>query len=424
MNEWPVVTVDEIAAPGDYSVVGGPFGSSLGRSDYVDDGVPVIRGAQLGGPGIFSHDDLVFVTEIKADRHRGNLAFPGDVLVTQRGTVGQVGMVPLNAPYPRYLLSQSQMKLTVDPERADPRFLYYALLGPDSQHALQGSTMSAGVPHINLALFKGLKLALPPLDIQKAICQFLGSIDDLIENNRRRVQVLEEMAKAIYREWFVRFRYPGHEAGHLVDSPIGQVPHGWKILPLDGLVSIGRDTVDAREVPAEYPAVGLEHIPRRQVTLDDWGCAGQLQSRKTRFHANDILFGKIRPYFHKVSVAPLNGICSTDAIVIRPRPPFWGLVVMTVSSTELVAHATQTSSGTKMPRADWKVLGQYPVAVPPESLAAHFTDLVRTLLDTSKALMFSTRRLSAIRELMLPKLVTGYIDVSKLDLDAVAGASA
>ncbi|HUC13083.1 MAG TPA: hypothetical protein VMS00_01400 [Acidimicrobiales bacterium] len=112
-------------------------------------------------------------------------------------------------------------------------------------------------------------------------------------------------------------------------------------------------------MPRTVPAVGLEHIPRRQLTLSDWGEAGELQSRKTRFRSGDILFGKIRPYFHKVSVAPLDGICSTDAIVIRPREPYWGLVVMTVSSNGFVAHAAQTATGTKMPRADWKVIGGY-----------------------------------------------------------------
>ena len=143
MTEWQPTTIDQIASPDRYSVVGGPFGSALGRKDYLDHGVPVVRGAQLGGPGQFSHDDLVFVSEEKADAHQGNLAFPGDLVVTQRGTVGQVGRIPDPAPFPRYLLSQSQMKLTVNRAKADPRFVYYALLAPDAQQSLHGSTMSA-----------------------------------------------------------------------------------------------------------------------------------------------------------------------------------------------------------------------------------------------------------------------------------------
>ena len=240
MSEWREVTLEEIASPDRYSVVGGPFGSSLGRKDYVEEGVPVIRGAQLGGPGLFSNDDFVYVSEEKADRHLGNLAFPGDVLVTQRGTVGQIGFIPLNAPFERYLLSQSQMKLTVDPARAEARFVYYWLRSPEAQHTMVGSTISAGVPHINLETFKSLKLRLPPPEEQASIANVLGAIDDLIENNRRRVEVLEEMARAIYREWFVHFRYPGHGDVPLVDSPVGPIPDGWSIGSL-GDLSVNHD---------------------------------------------------------------------------------------------------------------------------------------------------------------------------------------
>ncbi len=229
MSEWCESTLEEIASPGRYSVVGGPFGSALGRKDYVAEGVPVIRGAQLNGTGRFSHDDLVYVSEAKASGHVGNLAYPGDVLVTQRGTVGQVGLIPDDAPFERYLLSQSQMKLTVDPSRAERRFVYYWLCSPEAQHAIHGSTISAGVPHINLATFKALKIGLPPLDAQGCIAGILGSLDDLIANNRRRVEVLEEMARAIYREWFVHFRYPGHENSTFVGSADGQVPEGWAV---------------------------------------------------------------------------------------------------------------------------------------------------------------------------------------------------
>jgi type I restriction enzyme, S subunit len=243
MTEWQEVTIEKIASSDRYSVVGGPFGSALGRKDYVDHGVPVIRGAQLGGPGTFTHDDLVFVSEEKADRHRGNLAYPEDVLVTQRGTVGQIGLVPNSAPYDRYLLSQSQMKLTVDPTRADVKFVYYWLLSPEAQHQMRGATISAGVPHINLETFKSLVIRLPPIPIQRSISSLLGTIDDLIENNRRRVEVLEEMVRAIYKEWFVYFRYPGLKTAKFVESQLGAVPEGWGVTTVARLASSERNAV-------------------------------------------------------------------------------------------------------------------------------------------------------------------------------------
>lgn len=423
MTAWREVALEEVAASGRYSVVGGPFGSALGRKDYTGDGVPVIRGAQLGGPGCFSHGDLVYVSEEKADSHLGNLAYPGDVLVTQRGTVGQVGLIPDDAPFDRYLLSQSQMKLTVNPARANARFVYYWLRSPEAQHAMVGSTISAGVPHINLATFKGIKLPLPSLKEQRAIAGVLHSIDDLIENNRRRVEVLEEMARAIYREWFVRFRYPGHEDVPLVDSPLGPIPAGWRVGCVDDLVTLNKATVDPSTIEPSTPAVGLEHIPRQQITLDSWGKAGDLGSRKATFVAGDILFGKIRPYFHKVSVAPVDGICSTDAIVLRPHPDHWGLAVLSIASDEFVSHAVQTSNGTKMPRADWKVIREFPVAIPSTPIARRFSETTDGFLSHAQALIFQAHHLALIRDLLLPKLVTGQIDVSHLDLDALTEAA-
>ncbi|MFZ1381752.1 MAG: hypothetical protein WAS54_03070, partial [Scrofimicrobium sp.] len=164
-----------------------------------------------------------------------------------------------------------------------------------------------------------------------------------------------------------------------------------------------------------------EHIPRRQITLDDWVKSGSQGSRKAVFEKGDVLFGKIRPYFHKVSVAPVDGICSTDAIVIRPHASYWGQAVFTASSAEFVAYATQTSNGTKMPRADWKVLGKWPLAVPSAQLAESFSDVARRHLALAETLMFENRRLATMRDLLLPKLVTGQINVSQLDLDAIVG---
>jgi len=222
---------------------------------------------------------------------------------------------------------------------------------------------------------------------------------------------------------FVRFRYPGHEDVPLVDSPLGPIPEGWRFSRVDDLVTLNKATVDPSTVAPSTPAVGLEHIPRRRLTLDDWGEAGALGSRKATFVAGDILFGKIRPYFHKVSVAPVDGICSTDAIVLRPHAEHWGQAVLAMASDEFVAHAVQTSNGTKMPRADWKVIREFPVAMPPSEMARRFSERAHALLAHAQSLMFQARHLASLRDLLLPKLVTGQIDVSHLDLDTFTEAA-
>jgi len=346
----------------------------------------------------------------------------GDLILAREAPVGQAVRVP---PEPPVCLGQRTVLIRPNPGLVVPRFLHYWLLGPAAQHAMTSVAAGATVPHLNVADIRALDISGMPQDraVQSFVAEALGGLDDLIGNNRRRVEVLEEMARAIYREWFVRFRYPGHEHVPLVDSPLGPIPDGWRFGRVDDLVTLNKATVDPSTVAPSTPAVGLEHIPRRRLTVDDWGEAGALGSRKATFVAGDILFGKIRPYFHKVSVAPVDGICSTDAIVLRPHAEHWGQAVLAIASDEFVAHAVQTSNGTKMPRADWKVIREFPVAMPPSQMARRFSEKAHALLAHAQSLMFQARHLASLRDLLLPKLVTGQIDVSHLDLDAFTEAA-
>lgn len=343
----------------------------------------------------------------------------GDVVIAMteqaQGLLGSTATIPEGGIY---LHNQRIGLLEItDPELLDLRFVYHLMNSSDVRRQVQATATGSKVRHTAPERVHAVTALVPSLAEQRAVAEILDTIDELIDNNRRRVRVLEEMARAIYQEWFVKFRYPGAESVPLVDSAIGPLPKGWSAGVLDDIVATGKESVDPSTLDPATPAVGLEHIPRQQVTLDDWGSAGNQGSRKAVFKKGDVLFGKIRPYFHKVSVAPIDGICSADAIVIRPRPEHWGQAVFTVSSVEFVAHATQTSNGTKMPRADWKVLGKWPLGVPPAAIAEQFSDAARHHLTLAATLMFENRRLAEMRDLLLPRLMTGQVDVSALDLD-------
>jgi type I restriction enzyme S subunit len=303
----------------------------------------------------------------------------GDLLFARRSFVLEgAGKCSLVVDPPDALTFESSMiRARPDPTKADSRFLFYYFKSPQGRALMASISARTAVSGITGSNLSALVLEVPEIGAQRQIAATLQLFDDLIENNQRRVAVLEEMARAIYREWFGQFRFPGHGDVPLVDSDIGRIPATWRAGTLADIVTIGRESVDPSTLDPDTPAVGLEHIPRQQITLDDWGTAGQQGSRKGVFRKGDVLFGKIRPYFHKVSVAPVDGICSIDAIVMRPRAEHWGQAVFTASSADLVAHATQTSNGTKMPRADWKVLGRWPVAVPPTTIAESFTEIAK-----------------------------------------------
>jgi type I restriction enzyme S subunit len=247
------------------------------------------------------------------------------------------------------------------------------------------------------------------MEIQEKTASILSAYDDLIENNCRKIQLLEQAARLLYKEWFVRLRFPGHEHVKIKDG----VPEGWGRVPLSAMCEDIREQVNPTEMDPNMPYIGLEHIPRRSITLGDWGGAAEVGSSKFRFEAGDILFGKIRPYFHKIGVALTNGITSSDAIVLRPlESALYEYVLFLVSSDEFVALASKTvREGSKMPRADWKYLSAQRFLMPPRELAGAFASTARTIIDQLKALALLNRQLARARDLLLPRLMSREIAV-------------
>jgi type I restriction enzyme, S subunit len=350
------------------------------------------------------------------DTHRRTQFKSNDILITNSGTIGRMALVPDVPETNRTTFQKSATILKPNREKAVPRWLYYSLVA--NREKLIG--WSGGTAQKNLLLrdMRAFTVDVPLLSMQRKIAAILSAYDGLIENNTRRIRILEEMAQAIYREWFVHFRFPGHQKVQLVPSPLGPIPERWTATRLGDLAEEIRRTVQPTEVDPETPYVGLEHIPRKSLALSEWGAASQVQSTKLAFKRGEILFGKIRPYFHRVVVAPVDGVCSSDTIVIRPMMlTSFGLVLTTVSSEPLVSHATQTSQGTKMPRANWDVLVKYPIPTPPESLLAEFNERVTQMVELIQNLVLRIRNLRLTRDLLLPKLISGELDVSGLDIN-------
>jgi type I restriction enzyme S subunit len=149
-------------------------------------------------------------------------------------------------------------------------------------------------------------------------------------------------------------------------------------------------------------------MPRRCIALSEWGTAEKLESNKSKFIRGEILFGKLRPYFHKVGVAPVDGVCSTDILVISVSEQHWfGFVLGHISSSELVNHTEALSTGTKMPRTKWQDIAQFEVVLPPSEIAAAFTRRIEPLVQQIITNVHQSRTLAALRDTLLPKLLSG-----------------
>jgi type I restriction enzyme S subunit len=191
--------------------------------------------------------EFAYVSREKAESLEANLARPGDIVFTQRGTLGQVSIVP-EGPFDRYLISQSQMRLTVDRNKVDPLFIYYVFRAPEQQEYARLHAIQTGVPHTNLGILRDTPVPVPPRIEQMAIAHILGTLDDKIELNRKMNETLEAMVRALFKSWFVEFdpvraKAEGRDSGlpkyladlfpdSLEESELGKIPRGWSALPV------------------------------------------------------------------------------------------------------------------------------------------------------------------------------------------------
>jgi type I restriction enzyme S subunit len=150
--------------------------------------------------------------------------------------------------------------------------------------------------------------------------------------------------------------------------------------------------------------------------LSEWDSAAALESNKSQFQRGEILFGKLRPYFHKVGVAPLDGVCSTDIVVVRPKSPqCFGYVLGHMSSDAFVAYTNAGSTGTKMPRTNWEDMAKYGVVIPPDEITRAFDCVVKDATNSMNSRIFQSRTLAALRDTLLPKLLSGEIRVPEAE---------
>ena len=369
-----------------------------GSEVYQTSGISLIRSQNIYNDG-FKRDGLAFIGDTHAEELENVTVQPGDVLLNITGdSVARVCQVPDEILPAR--VNQHVAIIRPKADILDARFLHYFLIHPQTQaHMLGLAGAGATRNALTKAMIEGFEIKAPSVSEQRAIASVLGALDDKIDLNRRMNETLETLAQTIFKSWFI-------------DAAATKLPKGWRAGTLGEVAENPRRSIQPDEIKSSMSYIGLEHMPRRSIALSDWESDTKLGSNKLEFKRGEILFGKLRPYFHKVGIAPLDGVCSTDILVVRPKTPEWfGFVLGHVSSVELVNHTDAASTGTKMPRTNWNDLARFEVALPPESLAAEFTATIRPMIDRIIANIHESRTLAELRDALLPKLLSGELRV-------------
>jgi type I restriction enzyme S subunit len=400
------------------------------------------KNEELGGDGpIFlraghvtdTHIDFAGVERFYKElepRVRGKMAKAGDAVITTKGnSTGRTTYVTRSMPPFVYSPHLSYWR-SLDPDRIESGFLRYWSRGAEFEAQLAGMKASTDMaPYLSLIDEKRLEITLPPISQQRAIAHILGTLDDKIELNRRMNETLEQIARALFKSWFVDFdpvrvKAEGRDPGlpsEIADlfpdsfekSELGEIPKGWRAGRLGDIADHPRRSVQPAEIDPSTPYIALEHMPKRCIALADWGQAEGLASNKFEFRKSEILFGKLRPYFHKVGVAPVDGVCSTDIVVVAPRAPEWfGLVLGHVSSDAFVEYTNAGSTGTKMPRTSWAEMSRYQIVLPSSALVEEITSRANLFVERIISSVHESRSLASLRDSLLPKLISGELNAT------------
>lgn len=385
-------------------------------------GLPFARAGNIGNGFRFS--DVDYLPEDVASGLGRKVSRPGDVVFTSKGTVGRCAFVKPDTP--RFVYSpQLCYWRSLDKNLIDPRFLYYWMASHEFRaqvYSVSGQTDMA--EYVSLRDQRRMHVTAPSIIEQRAIAHVLGALDDKIEVNGRMNRTLEAMARALFTSWFVDFEpvrakqdgrdtgLPGEVAAlfpnYLVDSAPSRIPATWRFVTLADVAISPQVAVDPTLLPDDTHYIGLEHVPRRSIALNDWADVGSVSSRKSAFKKGDILFGKLNPHLHKVGLAPVNGVSSTDILVIRAKSSeLSAFILIAISSPLFVAYTSRTAKGTTMPRTGWKTMQDHRLCVPSDRVARAFNDAVSPMLDRIVKNVHESRTLAAVRDHLLPKLVSG-----------------
>jgi len=407
-GEWRTARIEEIAE----RVAMGPFGSSIRVETFVSEGVPIISGQHLQGYKIDDRVGFNFISEDHAERLKNANVHRGDVIFTHRGTIGQVAYVPANSKYERYVVSQSQFYMRCDRTKVLPEFVVAYFKTPEGRHQLLANTSQVGVPSIArpVTYLRTIEIPLPPLSEQRAITHILGTLDDKIELNRRMNGTLEAMARALFKSWFVDFdpvrakaegRDPGlpkHIADffpdRLVDSELGEIPEGWEVKTIGDLLELAY----GRALKAEDRCDGDVPV---------YGSNGQVGWHNARLAAGPgvVVGRKGNPGI--ITWSP------TDFFVIDTS--FYVVPKESCRSLHFIFHMLQTHDLTSL-GADSAVPGlnrnlayMSTQVLPPAPLLGRFDTFAASLAKRAYRWNEESRTLAALRDALLPKLISGAI---------------
>lgn len=294
------------------------------------------------------------------------------------------------------------------------------IIGSDAFVAhVKSITTGANIPHISGKDIKRFRFHLPPASTQERITSILGAYDDLIEVNRLRIGVLEEMARELFKEWFVHFRFPGHEDAPFRAVGETRLPRGWELKPLATVASVNADTIKPVTAPARIGYIDISSVTAGTVARVEWMAFRDAPGRaRRRVRDGSIIWSMVRPNLRSYALLldPVpNTIASTGFAVLDATALPFAYLFQAVTTDAFVGYLTGNATGAAYPAVTGAVFERAPVAVPPSDLTDRYAKTTEPMLRLASKLRSTNQRLATSRDLLLPRLVSGELSVTSAE---------
>jgi type I restriction enzyme S subunit len=415
MTEWRRVTIGELVEHHQADVRTGPFGTQLHASDYTQTGVPVLNVRNLGYGGI-RRVDVALVDAAVQERLSTHILRENDIVFGRKGAVDRHALI--RSAEAGWMQGSDCIRLRLGEGSAiTPAFLSMALLTPTHKAWMEaqcshGATMAS----LNQEIISRIQLSVPDLASQNRIAAVLAVFDELITINERRIELLEDLARSLYREWFVRFRFPGTDRTTATSKP----PSGWTAGRLGDVAEINGCTAKGNELPDPVRYVDISSVSLRRIEEARAISAAEAPGRaRRRLRDGDTIWAMVRPNRRSHALVhdpPEDMIASTGFAVLSPTGVPAAFLFEYTSRPEFADYLVGRATGAAYPAVRPGDFEEAPLLIPPPDLLATFGELVDPALRLVSQLAAQKAVLARTRDLLLPRLVTGRLDIADIDL--------
>lgn len=401
---WEKVKLGEIS----FCIQPGPFGSQLHNSDYAHEGTPIIMPKDMVD-GHIRHTGLIRVPEEHVARLQRHQVCAGNLMVARKGDVRKCVYITENEN--GWLTGSDCLKVALNENVCFPKYIYYQLRSPYIGRWLEQISIGATMPSINTGLLSGIEMYLPSLEIQRRIADILSAYDDLIENNRKQIKLLEEAAQRLYKEWFVDLRFPGHEHTKIMDG----VPEGWERAHLSDIADI-----NANNIPKNYCFNYIEYTDLSAVQ-------NGIIREKTRYALNeapgrakrmandgDIIWGMVRPNLKSFALVlhpTETDVFSTGFCVLSAKKVPFTYLYYAVTTESFIKYLVNCTNGAAYPAVKPIHFSEAEIILPHEKILKRFNIVVEPMLRKREKLLLIINQASQARDRLLPKLMSGEVEV-------------